>query len=987
MDPDQTGLGIPSGFDGDATQLVTRGRPVNAETSKPATPEKGPLTPGQPFAGRYHIVRLLGLGGMGAVYQAWDDALAVVVALKVIRPEIAGDPEAAQAVERRFKQELLLARQVTHKNVVRIHDLGEVDGIKYITMPYINGEDLASILERDGPLPVPRVLKMAHSFISGLVAAHEAGIVHRDLKPANIMIDAEGEALITDFGIARSTGGLVAAPAAASVPAGVVAKHATLPPVFAAQTVLGAVVGTIGYMAPEQAKAQPVDQRADIYSTGLILYDMLGGRVRVERAENAVAELMNRTTEAPPLLRTINPDVPEAVEEIVNRCLQPDAAARYQTTTELIEALNRLDENGVPLPLPVQLLKSVRFWAAASIAAVAIATSSYFLADRTAPPIPETVSVLVADFANTTGDAAFSGLLEQPFREGIEKASFITAYQRSEALRVARDINAGAKLTEDAARLVALREGIKVVLAGTIETRGSGYVLTARGVDPTGKVLFTSSANARNRDGILGAAGALSSDVRKELGDSEPTTKDTENLSTGSLEAVTEYTKGQELSTVGNDEEAIAHYKRATELDPKFGRAWGGWALSARRLGQKEDADRLWKQALSNLGGMTDRERYRFMGIYHRQVTRNFEQAKSTFETLLEKYPADGHGLNNLANTYFDTLNFAKALELNQRVLKIYPTSQLYRGNNALYAMYAGNFDTAARVAQKLVDDKMAAYDTYLPLAMAAIVKNDNAGARVAYEGMKTTGPKGISLASTGLADLALYEGDPKTAIALARTGVATDQTEKNTIGLAAKQILVAEALALQGNVKGAVATARQALSNDDSDGVQIPAAALFLAGRATTDATKISEELGNRPLEKRSQAWGKLIAGQVLLAQGKKTEAIDQFQQALKLADLWLVRFNLGRAFLEAGANAEALQEFDTCMKRRGEATAIFLDDVPSIRYLATVPYWTARAQEALGLTPQAQENYRKFLSIRMKDSPDPLVNDARRRLTSAAP
>ena len=968
--------------DDDATRLVTDVRSTKRDTAGTGTrggstrDQGGPLIVGQAFGGRYHIVQLLGLGGMGAVYQAWDDALAVVVALKVIRPEIAGDPEAAQAIERRFKQELLLARQVTHKNVVRIHDLGEVDGIKYITMPFINGEDLASILDREGTLSIQRTLKIARSFISGLVAAHEAGIVHRDLKPANIMIDADGEALITDFGIARSTG----TPASAS--ADLIPKHGTSPGAVAAHTVLGAVVGTIGYMAPEQAKAQPVDQRADIYSTGLILYDMLGGRVRVERAENAIAELMTRTTAAPPLLRTLNPDVPEAFEEIVNRCVQPDAAARFQTTAELVAALDRLDENGVPVPLPVQLLKSVRFWAAAAVAAVAIATATYFLADRTAPPTPDPVGVLIADFANSTGDAAFSGLVEQSVSEGIEKASFITTYQRPMALRVAKDINAGTKLTEDAARLVALREGIKVVLAGTIEARGTGYVLTARGIDPSGKVLFTSSETAKNREGILGAAGVLSSDVRKALGDTQPATEDRENVSTGSLEAVSEYTKGQELSTAGNDEEAIVHYKRATELDPKFGRAWGGWALSARRLGQKEAADRLWKQALSNLEGMTDRERYRLMGVYYRQVTRNYDQAQSTFEALIEKYPADGHGLNNLANVYFDKLKFRQALDLSQRLLKIYPSSQLYRGNNALYAMYAGDFDAAASVAQKLVDEKLAAYDTYLPLAMAAVVKGDNAAARAAYEGMKKTGANGVSLAATGLADLALYEGDPKTALAVSRAGVTTDQAENNTIGMAGKQILVAEALTLQGNVKGAIASARQALSKDDGDGVQIPTAMLFLAGRATADATRISEELGNRPLEKRSQAWGKLISGQILLAQGKKTQAIDEFHEAIKLADLWLVRFYLGRAFLEAGAFAEALQEFDTCTKRRGEATAVFLDDIPTIRYLATVPYWTAQAQEGLGLVPQAQENYRKFLSIRTKDSPDPLVKEARRRL-----
>src|SRR5262249_46417124 len=229
LDDDRTRVGTPAQIDSDATRLVTGARSPDRDTAGTSTragasPEQGgPLIGGQGFGGRYHIVRLLGLGGMGAVYQAWDDALAVVVALKVIRPEIAGDPDAAQAIERRFKQELLLARQVTHKNVVRIHDLGEIDGIKYITMPFINAEDLASILDREGPLPVARVLKIARSFISGLVAAHEAGIVHRDLKPANIMIDADGEALITDFGVARSTG------AAASASADVMPKHGTNP--------------------------------------------------------------------------------------------------------------------------------------------------------------------------------------------------------------------------------------------------------------------------------------------------------------------------------------------------------------------------------------------------------------------------------------------------------------------------------------------------------------------------------------------------------------------------------------------------------------------------------------------------------------------------------------------------------------------------------------------------------------------------------------
>src|SRR6266850_1562574 len=218
--------------------------PPSAETQI-VTPSQGVgLIVGQNFGSRYHIIRVLGVGGMGAVYQAWDQVLEVAVALKVVRPESAPDPAAAEALQRRFKHELLLARQVTHKNVVRIHDLGEIDGITYISMPYVQGSDLATVLTREGRLSVDRAVSIARELASGLAAAHAAGVVHRDLKPANIMIDGEGGVLIMDFGIARSTSGSTAFGMTAS----------------------GVIVGTVDYMAPEQAKGERADARADIYS-------------------------------------------------------------------------------------------------------------------------------------------------------------------------------------------------------------------------------------------------------------------------------------------------------------------------------------------------------------------------------------------------------------------------------------------------------------------------------------------------------------------------------------------------------------------------------------------------------------------------------------------------------------------------------------------------------------------------------------------------
>ena len=255
----------------------------------PLSTGSGPLVPGQAFGPRYQVIKLLGAGGMGEVYHAWDQELAVAVALKVIRPEATAEPEAAADLHRRFKRELLLARQVTHKNVVRIHDMGEVGGVKYITMPYIPGDDLAAILRREGKLTVPRALGIARQVAAGLAAAHEAGVVHRDLKPPNIMIDPDGNAVIMDFGIARSvdTGG---------------------------STVAGMVVGTLSYMAPEQARGEEVDQRADIYAFGLILTDMLVGRRQTGAKSSALAELMERMQHAPPPIRSVDPTIPEAVE-------------------------------------------------------------------------------------------------------------------------------------------------------------------------------------------------------------------------------------------------------------------------------------------------------------------------------------------------------------------------------------------------------------------------------------------------------------------------------------------------------------------------------------------------------------------------------------------------------------------------------------------------------------------------------------------------
>ena len=301
---------------------------------------------------------------MGAVYQAWDAELGVAVALKTVRPEVAADPPTARMLEQRFKQELLLARKVTHKNIVRVHDIGEVDGLKYITMPYLEGEDLATILKREGKLPVERVMIIARSVASGLAEAHQGR--RRAPRPQARQHhggQAEGEGLVMDFGVARSTPGPPAGGAAGTFPAGAVRAAA------AAHTMVGSVVGTVEYMAPEagarrsRSTSGPTSTRSASSST-----TCCSGGSAHEKTESAIAELQGRMQESPPPPRTLDPTIPVALDKLIARCIQVDPAKRFATTQDLLAELAKLDAKGVPLPLVRRLT-----WKMTSAAAVVVA--------------------------------------------------------------------------------------------------------------------------------------------------------------------------------------------------------------------------------------------------------------------------------------------------------------------------------------------------------------------------------------------------------------------------------------------------------------------------------------------------------------------------------------------------------------------------------------------------------------------------------------
>ena len=595
------------------------------------------------------------------------------------------------------------------------------------------------------------------------------------------------------------------------------------------------------------------------------------------------------------------------------------------------------------------------------------------------------ISVLIADFDNRTGDQLFDGTLEQALQIGIESAPFIAGYRRDSAKRLAGSLDVTyTVLNEATARLVAVREGVKLVMAGSIEEKGGKYTLYVRAIDPKGGEILTSvKVDAKDKLDVLAAVGTLSGDLREELGDRNLDRNKlvtSETFTAKNLEAAKAYAKAQSLQYNGKYDEAMAFYEQALEHDPGFGRAYSGLALSAHALGQTKNADELWKQALATLGTMTEREQLRTLGLYYSLVTRNFQKAIETYEKLVEKYPADDTAHNGLAVQYFYTLDFQSALQQGAKLLDIYPNSIMGRSNYALYAMYASDFDTAVEDAEKVREQDPAYFKAWLPIAGKALANGDIGAAREAYENMAPAGVRGELTAQLGLADAAMFAGNFNDARDLYAAGVDLAEAAGSQYYLATMHIGLAEAMHLSGSGKSdVIAAVGNALEASGGLSREVPAALIYLANGDVEGAAAIAEQLGGS-LQAQSRAYGALIDGLVALRTDDFVAAIESITAGLDLADLWLLRFYRGVAYIEAGFAAEALDDFNACFDRRGEASAIFLDDLPTWRYMAELPYWQGRSQLELGMLHDARQNLSAFISRRPEG--DSLAEDARQRM-----
>ena len=913
-EPEATRLATPtevagSRAGGDAAGVTRPGSPSSVASSGARTLGAGPLITGQNFGSRYHIIRLLGSGGMGSVYQAWDQELEVAVAVKVIRPDVTADPAVAADLERRFKRELLLARQVTDKHVVRIHDIGEIDGIKYITMPYIHGSDLSTILKKQGRLPVPRALSICRQVVLGLIAAHEAGVVHRDLKPANIMVDESDHAVIMDFGIARSTSGATAF----------------------AMTVGAQVIGTVEYMSPEQAKAEGVDQRADLYAFGLILHDMLLGG-RHSGNTSGVTELMARMQHPPPSLRTIDPTIPEEVDALVNRCLQPDPAARYQTASELLRDLDRVAQGEAPAVVSAGGWRDRIFGAgpmipiAGGLALVLVLTAAGLAIKKqfdtkqpepaVAAPSGPVVTIAVLPFRNASDDRTLDSVgpgVSQVLSTALGQTSHVRTVPPDRLAQVLSDLRISPNATLEPSHISGVAEFTTAghVLWGTLTRFGSQIQITANLQDRANAVTSQITETAPNEDGLVAAISRLSDAVREKLASGSPRVleelKSTSwKPSTTSFEALRLYNEGLQLTQQGSYQEAQKRFEGATKQDQNFALAFSGMAQAYSALGYDDDAQRASRQAMTLAERLPAQEKHR-IAANHYGILNDTDKAIEAYENLVKASPGDTLARYDLGVLYEQNGALDQAREHLAKVVELDPK-------------FVAGLLALGRVEIKRGNPQPSLAPLTDALSLAEQLQNDEARANIQQ--------------AIGIAYMRLNR--PTEALSRYEESLKIKQRLNNKRGMAASYVQIGEVQKTLGHPEEAEKSYNAALKlrREIGDKAGLVVTLMDLSslldetfGRSREaqplleEALRLARDTQNRNLEAR--ALNNL--GAVYLAQGRYSDAQTNFEGALAIREkaqapqeVADTRHNLGDTFTKMGQYDKALQQYISALNLR---------------------------------------------------------------------